>query len=124
MKSFTSALIALSLGSALSLQAMAQANSNEIDFGPPSVASADASSAAVDSTASPSSTYDQALQAEVAAAIASDPALQGVALSVSAADGRVTITGSVADESQARHATEVAASIAGATRVTSAIATR
>lgn len=140
MKRALSTVLALSLGSVLAPQAMAQASSSiavdfgtrtsatvevdsattAIDFGPRAPASVDSSSTAIDSTASP---YDQALLAEVRAAIASDPTLQGVDLSVSVNGGRVHISGSALDETQARHAASVAMRIAGSTRVSSAIAT-
>lgn len=121
MKRALSTVLVLSLGSALTQQAMAQAsNPAALDFGPRAPASVDFNSTAIDSTASP---YDQALLAEVRAAIASDPTLQGVDLAVSVSGGRVNITGSVLDEAQARQAASVAMRIAGATRVSSAIAT-
>ncbi|MDQ3027902.1 MAG: BON domain-containing protein [Pseudomonadota bacterium] len=139
MKRALSTVLVLSLGSALTQQAMAQApnatavdfgprNSatvgdsaaTAIDFGPQAPASRDFNSTVIDSTASP---YDQALLAEVRAAITSDLALRGADLAVSVSGGRVHISGSALDETQARHAASVAMRIAGSSRVSSAIAT-
>lgn len=134
---YATSLIAVSLGSALALQTLAQATPGaaELDFGPRNSAAVEAgpatpaldfgprldgNAAEMNSTASP---YDQALLAEVRAAITSDPSLRGVDLSVSVSGGRVHISGSALDETQARHAANVAMRIAGSTRVSSAIAT-
>ena len=83
-----------------------------VTFGPP---------APVD--AAPSS-EDQALLDAVVTALAADPALRGASLQVAVSGGVVSITGMAQDSSQADHARNVAASLAGHFRVNTAIGTR
>ena len=67
---------------------------------------------------------DRHLTVAVINALAADPALRGADLSVDVKEGQVTMTGTAADATQARHAAGVAMGIAGVPHVTSAIATR
>jgi large repetitive protein len=73
--------------------------------------------------AAPSS-EDQALLDAVVNALAADPALRGASLQVAVSAGVVSITGMAQDSSQAEHARNVAASLAGHFRVNTAIGTR
>jgi osmotically-inducible protein OsmY len=72
-------------------------------------------------TGSAASSSDQALLDQVVGALASDPSLSGAALSVTVSNGVVNISGHARDQAQANRARDVAANVAGDSRVSAAI---
>ena len=60
---------------------------------------------------------DDALAHAVAAAIASEPAMEGATVTVAARDGRVSLSGSAQNLAQAHRAEQVARDVAGVTAV-------
>lgn len=66
---------------------------------------------------------DRVLLEQIVAQLAADPAIQGAAIDVQVAGGRVTLNGETRDTNQAESAKGVAQSIAGAANVTSRLTT-
>ena len=110
------------LGCALSAAAYAQApfatspatppRPDIVDFGP------ERPGAAVTTATSPE---DEALKDTLALALSADRSLEGAQFSVAVNAGQVLLSGTTRDEAQAARARDVAASIAGAERVSASI---